>query len=224
MAVDATGTPSPLGIPKYNTGADAPSGKGLNAIVDALDTLITARVTKPSGGVNGDVPVWDGSAWRWPTGTRDGTKFLRDDGSWQSPVTSDELSYQQVTSDVNVTGTTSGTANTVVTADAINFDGSTAVLIEFFSYGVQPVNVVGGQLIIGLFEGSTLVSTVALVQGVSTNPMIVPAHIVQRLTPSSGSKTYSIRAWTGSGTSIVKAGTGSGGAAAPAFVRISRAA
>lgn len=46
MAVDATGTPSPLGIPKYNTGADAPSGKGLNAIVDALDTLLAARVSK----------------------------------------------------------------------------------------------------------------------------------------------------------------------------------
>lgn len=89
MAVDATGTPSPLGIPKYNTGSDPPSGKGLNAIVDALDTLIAARVTKPSGGTTGDVPVWNSgsSIWQWPTGSRNGSKFLRDDGAWATPVT-----------------------------------------------------------------------------------------------------------------------------------------
>lgn len=41
MATDATGTPSTnLLIPKYATAGDAPSGKGLNAIVDYLDTLL----------------------------------------------------------------------------------------------------------------------------------------------------------------------------------------
>lgn len=41
MAVDATGTPSTnFSIPKYNTGSDAPSGKGLNAIIDFIDTLL----------------------------------------------------------------------------------------------------------------------------------------------------------------------------------------
>ena len=33
MAQDATGTPTALGIPKYNTAADAPSGRGFNAVV-----------------------------------------------------------------------------------------------------------------------------------------------------------------------------------------------
>lgn len=41
MATDATGTPSTnFSIPKYLTSADAPSGKGLNAIVDFIDTLM----------------------------------------------------------------------------------------------------------------------------------------------------------------------------------------
>lgn len=41
MATDATGTPSTnFSIPKYLTSADAPSGKGLNTIVDYLDTLL----------------------------------------------------------------------------------------------------------------------------------------------------------------------------------------
>lgn len=69
MAVDATGTPSPLGIPKYNTGADAPSGKGLNAIVDALDTLLTARITKPSGPAAKEALVWNGTAWEKSSAT-----------------------------------------------------------------------------------------------------------------------------------------------------------
>lgn len=41
MAQDATGTPTPLGIPKFDTAADAPSGVGTNAMMDAIDTLIT---------------------------------------------------------------------------------------------------------------------------------------------------------------------------------------
>jgi microcystin-dependent protein len=41
MAQDATGTPSTnWGIPKYNTAADGPTGKGLNAIVDFIDGII----------------------------------------------------------------------------------------------------------------------------------------------------------------------------------------
>lgn len=95
MATDATGTPTSLGIPKYNTAVDAPSGKGLNAIVDAIDALEASRVTKPSGIVSGEVPVWNGTSWVRSTttnigptslgsGTPDNTKFLRGDGSWQA--------------------------------------------------------------------------------------------------------------------------------------------
>ena len=40
MALDSTGTPTPLGIPKYATNADKPSGKGFNAAMDKLDDLL----------------------------------------------------------------------------------------------------------------------------------------------------------------------------------------
>lgn len=43
MATDATGTPTSLGIPKYNTSADAPSGLGFNAAMDTIDALLVAR-------------------------------------------------------------------------------------------------------------------------------------------------------------------------------------
>jgi hypothetical protein len=42
MATDATGSPTSLGIPKYDTSVDAPSGLGFNAAMDAINTLIAA--------------------------------------------------------------------------------------------------------------------------------------------------------------------------------------
>lgn len=61
MAVDATGTPTALGIPKYNPDADAPTGNGFNAAMDAIDSIITAKAL-PTGVTDGPV-VWNGSAW-----------------------------------------------------------------------------------------------------------------------------------------------------------------
>lgn len=87
MATDATGTPTSLGIPKFNTSVDNPSGLGFNAAMDALDDLlVSAPLSGEIAGIAvGSVPVWDGSAWVKPTGTPDGTKFLRDDGAWATP-------------------------------------------------------------------------------------------------------------------------------------------
>jgi microcystin-dependent protein len=87
MPTDATGTPTPLGIPTFNTSVDAPSGLGFNAAMPVIDTLIQARVNKPAGLNIGDVPVWNGSTFVIPTGTRTGSNFLRDDGSWQPVAT-----------------------------------------------------------------------------------------------------------------------------------------
>lgn len=55
MATDATGTPTSLGIPKYNTATDPPSGKGFNAAMDALDALLVARVAKNTWTTTGDI-------------------------------------------------------------------------------------------------------------------------------------------------------------------------
>lgn len=71
MATDATGTPtSPDSIPKYNTSVDAPSGIGFNGAMDAIQIALSARVSKPSGIVSGEAPVWNGSAWVRSTTTQ----------------------------------------------------------------------------------------------------------------------------------------------------------
>lgn len=82
MATDATGpTTTALGIPKYNTAADIPSGKGFNAAMEVIDDLIEARGAAVPGASG--VKVWNNTtkAWETPTGAN-GTKFLRDDGTF----------------------------------------------------------------------------------------------------------------------------------------------
>jgi len=82
---DASCTPSTkFSIPKLNTAVDPPSGKGLNTIVDSIDTLLASLGI--AGLAANDVPVYDAVAGKFKkaSGTKDGTKFLRDDGTWQS--------------------------------------------------------------------------------------------------------------------------------------------
>jgi len=63
MPTDATGAPTSLGIRKYNTSADAPSGLGFNGAMDDIDVLLAARITKPATpGTNAGL-IWSGAAW-----------------------------------------------------------------------------------------------------------------------------------------------------------------
>lgn len=95
MATDATGTPTALGIPRYDVANDAASGLGFNAAMQEIDNLLqTAPLSDSIAGIAiGSVPVWDGSAWVKPSGTPDGTKFLRDDGVWAAPAAPGTLGY-----------------------------------------------------------------------------------------------------------------------------------
>lgn len=52
MATDATGTPTPKGIPTYDTANDAPSGLGFNAAMAVIDSLLGwAKARKNSTGI-----------------------------------------------------------------------------------------------------------------------------------------------------------------------------
>jgi hypothetical protein len=225
MATDATGAPTSLGIRKYNTSADAPSGIGFNGAMDDIDALIAARVSKPAGVTAGDVPVWNGTTWVIPTGTRTGAKFLRDDGSWQSvsPATN-ELAYNEFTSNVTVNATTEATANTIVTASAVTFDGSTQVFVEYLIPQVDSGTSAGIQLQMVLYDGASSIGILTQYQDAvaSTNqgPILQGRR---RLTPSAAAHTYSIRGFVNAQSYSVKAGLGGVGVLVPGFIRIARA-
>lgn len=79
MPTDATGTPtSPDSIPKYNTSADAPSGLGFNAAMDAIQTLFTSL--KNGTMASGKIAI--AALAGYPA---DGTKVLKGDGTWAAP-------------------------------------------------------------------------------------------------------------------------------------------
>jgi len=123
-----------------------------------------------------------------------------------------ELAYNEFTSNVSVTATSEATANTVVTASAITADGSTPIVIEFYAPSVD------ANVAIVLYDGSSTVGGVLAFNGAQ-----VPIYVPKRLTPASGSHTYSIRAYKPSGSPSVQAGTGGSGNNMPGFIRITTA-
>jgi hypothetical protein len=136
-----------------------------------------------------------------------------------------ELDYVQITSPVNITATTEGTANTIITGSAITYDGNTPVIIEaFFPYWQLPNNSDGQ---VWLYDSGSSIGTMALASVITatgiTGTQRQHLRATRRLTPSAGSHTYSLRGTTSTGTGI--AGAGAGGAAThpPAYLRITAA-
>lgn len=130
-------------------------------------------------------------------------------GAWAT-----ELGYTQFTSNVSVTATTEAAANTVVTASAITFDGSTTALIEFYAARIDPGST---SISVFLFQDGTTLGQIGL-----TLVAGIPIFVARRLTPASGSRTYSIRAAVNASTGTVYAGAGGAGVNLPGFIRITR--
>lgn len=134
-----------------------------------------------------------------------------------------EIGYDQITATVNITGTTSGTATTIIAAAAHTFDG-TPVLLEFSCPQIITPSVAGNSVGIGLYEGGSLVSLLATVLTPAAANMRAPVCARQRFTPSAGSHTYTIAAFVTSttGTPQAVAGTGIGAGQAPTFLRFTK--
>jgi hypothetical protein len=131
------------------------------------------------------------------------------DVQWSASGT--ELAYNTQPSTVNITATTAASAQQIVAASPITFDGATSVWLEFYcSYAFCPSTTIA--LTITLWDGSTDLGNMAGLFGLTGT--VVTAR--RRLTPSAGSHTYSIRAYVGA------AGTGGLQAAAanPTYQRI----
>jgi len=137
-----------------------------------------------------------------------------------------ELAYAQFTAPVSVTATAEATADTVVTAAELSFDGSTTVMIDFCAPFMAPDTAAAGrQILLVLFAGSTSLGTIAQQNSqVITQPDRQPVFVSQRITPALGSTTYSIRSWVTAGTGTVQAGAGGAGATRPGFIRITQVA
>jgi hypothetical protein len=136
-----------------------------------------------------------------------------------------EFNYTQVTSNVNITATVEASANTLITAGAVVFDGSTTVLIEVFSQRIDTSALTdNNQCILNLFDGGTDIGRIAQfgsINGVDAG--IAPLYVARRITPSAASHTYSLRGWnTAASTCVMQAGVGGAATSMPAFIRITK--
>lgn len=154
--------------------------------------------------------------------------YLRSSGSnssWARPI-GFEFNYAQTIAATSITATSEATANTVLTAGAVTFDGGTVVMVDFFAPYLQ-VPAGNHNLVLVLYDNGSSIGLMTIATGPdATNSLRVPAHVSRRLTPSTGSHTYSVRAFVDSGTGVVHAGAGVGGSGIymPAFIRIYRVA
>lgn len=124
-----------------------------------------------------------------------------------------EFDYVARTSNLGVTATTSGGADVVVTGNAVTYDGSTLIMLEFFCAFLDA----GTDLLIAFFDGSTQVD----VFGAPPNSVRSQGGILGslRLTPTAAAHTYSVRAWRASGVSTLYANSGTGGNIPPIYIR-----
>ena len=136
-----------------------------------------------------------------------------------------ELDYVQVSSgSVTVSGTSEGAATTVVTGGSIALDGSTSVMVEFFS---PRVNAAGGAqtgVLFDLYDGATLLGRIAvfLLPNAGGNGDMPVVGRRRLATPSNGSHQYIVKAWRSGTSGSVYGGAGGTGAQLPLFLRVTK--
>jgi hypothetical protein len=132
-----------------------------------------------------------------------------------------EFDYVQITSPVSVTGTSEGGATTVITGGSVSYDGSTDIMVEFYSPDLQ--NNGSAFCILHLWDGASVLGRLGIYAG--SNGQRWPGGIMsRRLTPSAGSHQYIIKGQVDASSSTVGAGAGGSAAYMPAFIRVTKAA
>lgn len=135
-----------------------------------------------------------------------------------------EVDYVEYTAPVTVSATTEAAATTVVTGSAIDYDGATAVWLEFFA----------PTILLSATPAAPSVATVLYEDGASIgrwgNTIVGPGNqgeqlLKRKITPASGSHTFSVRAFrdSGAGANQVFAGVGGSGNFLPGYLRTTKA-
>jgi hypothetical protein len=132
-----------------------------------------------------------------------------------------ELDYVQITATVTITAASDATAASVIDGNAVTYDGSTRVKIEFAAIGCDIAG--SNEMVFNLYDGSTDLGRIAAVGNPQAGQGDIPlAAAPVFLTPSAASHTYHIKAWrvVNSGTMRVYAGAGGTATSMPAWYRI----
>lgn len=161
---------------------------------------LTARDDAP-----GVLEYWNGTAWVPFRGA------------------SEEYTYAQATVGKAVTATVESSADLVVAAPAVTFDGVTPIVVELFTPGGLAPNVAGAVLYCLLYQDGVSLGRMGAILNNAAVTLVTPMLMRRRLTPTAGSHTFSFAAIVSGGTGNVQAGAGGVGAYMPAYIRILRA-
>lgn len=133
-----------------------------------------------------------------------------------------ELGYSQVAANINSFGTTAAAATTVVSPMTVVCDGS-PVLVEFFSCEARPSNTLNDWMIISLYQdGTEAYRQWMYFHNTGSSFDSKPIHLTARLTPSAGSHTFGVKAYTSSGSGTINSNLTGVTGSAPAFLRVSK--
>lgn len=134
-----------------------------------------------------------------------------------------ELGYTEFSTNVAISATTDATANTVVTAPAVTCDGSSVVVVDFFAPLVGIPAAIGANLVVNLYQDGVDIGRLGIFANPAANTWNTAGRLQRRLTPASGSRTYSIRAWVSTGTGGIQGGAGGVATTLPGFIRVTKA-
>jgi|SRR5579859_1175243 len=174
------------------------SGGGASGVISGVTVTGTAA--------SGDVPVASSSSA----------------GTWAFPP-GHEFDYAEFTSDIAITASTEGTAQTIVAGNSVTYDGSTVVLITFFCPVIQGTT--AGIVRVILLDGSTSLGWLTNeYQGVEGNNNFLFGMVSRRLTPSAAAHTYTIAAFNSAAAKQTdfQAGAGGSGTLLPGYIRITK--
>lgn len=155
-------------------------------------------------------------------------------GTWASPTVDAthsgsahagyEFDYVQITSDVALSGTTEGTADTVITGTSQAY-AAVPTLIEFSCVEAQTHPSAGANIVVLLYDGASVLGRMGVVINPAAATFRLPLRLAYRLTPTAATHQYIIKATiSGSGGApYIGAGAGGTGTSLPAFLRITKA-
>jgi len=139
-------------------------------------------------------------------------------------VPSNELAYVEFTASVLISAATEATANVIVSAGAVTFDGG-PVIVEFFSPYLEPGATALSQINVFAFEDGATLGQLWLTD--KDDSAVLDAGSTgclarRRLTPTAGAHTIDIRACKLGANGHVLGGLGGAGNYLPGYMRITK--
>lgn len=151
-----------------------------------------------------------------PAGTAYAGDLWWDTDEPPPPVPGQELAYNQTTANTNITATAAPSAQLVIDGTSRTYDGSPIVVSFYAAIALPPSP---GWLFMQLWDDTADLGTICQLNLSGYAGMFAQ----RRITPTSGTHNYKIKAWvsTGSGTIYATPG-GAGNNHLPAFIRVTR--